>query len=83
MWGLAYKTLIPCNLYGRWDHYGDLERSHLMAAIVTKVEEALRTGQQDITTGEQVRLDGNFSTPPILLIASSDRLTTSTGFRIP
>jgi GDP-L-fucose synthase len=46
--GLRYKTLIPCNLYGRWDHYGDLERSHLMAAIVTKVEQALRNGEGEI-----------------------------------
>jgi GDP-L-fucose synthase len=47
--GLKYRTLIPCNLYGRWDHYGDIERSHLMAAIVTKVEDAIRTRQQEIT----------------------------------
>lgn len=47
--GITYKTLIPSNLYGRWDHYGDLERSHLMAAIVTKVEEAIRNGDEEIT----------------------------------
>ena len=46
--GLEYKTLIPCNLYGRWDHYDDLEHSHLMAAIVTKVERALGGGEDEI-----------------------------------
>jgi GDP-L-fucose synthase len=47
--GVRYRTLIPSNLYGRWDHYRDLERSHLMAAIVTKVEEAIRKGDDEIT----------------------------------
>jgi len=53
--GLRYRTLIPCNLYGRWDHYDDLERSHLMAAIITKVERAMRNREAEITiwgTGE-------------------------------
>ncbi|HVP65325.1 MAG TPA: GDP-L-fucose synthase [candidate division Zixibacteria bacterium] len=47
--GLMYRTLIPCNLYGRWDHYNDLERSHLMAALVTKVEKAIETGAREVT----------------------------------
>jgi GDP-L-fucose synthase len=47
--GLMYRTLIPCNLYGRWDHYNDLERSHLMAAIVTKIERAVESGAKEVT----------------------------------
>jgi GDP-L-fucose synthase len=47
--GLMYRTLIPCNLFGRWDHYNDLERSHLMAAIVTKIERAVETGAKEVT----------------------------------
>lgn len=31
-----YKTYIPCNLFGRWDHY-DSEKSHLLPAIIKKL----------------------------------------------
>ena len=37
--GFNYKTLIPCNLYGPNDNY-DLEKSHLLAAIIRKLNEA-------------------------------------------
>ena len=33
----SYKTLIPCNLFGRYDHFGP-EDSHLIASIITKME---------------------------------------------
>lgn len=33
---LNYKTVIPCNLYGRYDHFEET-RSHLVAAIINKV----------------------------------------------
>ena len=33
---VSYKTLIPCNLYGRYDHF-DPTRSHLIAAIILKM----------------------------------------------
>ena len=38
-----YKTLIPCNLYGRHDHF-HAGRSHLIAAIFEKVHHAKRNG---------------------------------------
>jgi len=38
---VLYKTYIPCNLFGRWDHY-DLEKSHLLPAIIKKVHEAVK-----------------------------------------
>jgi GDPmannose 4,6-dehydratase len=38
---LSYKTYIPCNLFGRWDHY-DSEKSHLLPAIIKKVHEAVK-----------------------------------------
>jgi len=41
---LDYKTLIPCNLYGRHDHF-EPARSHLVAAALRKVHEAARRGQ--------------------------------------
>lgn len=41
-----YKTLIPCNIYGRWDKF-DPERSHLIPAIIYKITKAVQN-QQDI-----------------------------------
>jgi GDP-L-fucose synthase len=40
---LQYKTIIPCNLYGRYDKY-DLVSSHLVPAAIRKVVEAHRQG---------------------------------------
>ncbi len=34
-----YKTLIPCNLYGRWDKF-DPGSSHLISAIIKKIHDA-------------------------------------------
>ena len=34
-----YKTLIPCNLYGRHDKYGK-SNSHLIPAVIQKIYEA-------------------------------------------
>ena len=34
-----YKTLIPCNLYGRYDNF-DPKSSHLIAAIIHKLHQA-------------------------------------------
>lgn len=39
----AYKTLIPCNLYGRWDKF-DPNCSHLIPAIIHKLHDAKRRG---------------------------------------
>jgi GDP-L-fucose synthase len=37
--GYQYKTLIPCNLYGRYDKF-DPQHSHLLPAIIHKVHQA-------------------------------------------
>lgn len=37
--GVAYKTLIPCNLYGYWDKF-DPNHSHMIPAVVRKIHEA-------------------------------------------
>lgn len=42
-----YKTLIPCNLYGRHDKF-DPEHSHLLPAIIHKVHQAKESGQQTV-----------------------------------
>lgn len=42
-----YKTLIPCNLYGRYDKF-DPAHSHLVPAIIHKVHQAKQSGQQTV-----------------------------------
>ncbi|HEY8035024.1 MAG TPA: GDP-L-fucose synthase [Methylobacter sp.] len=42
-----YKTLIPCNLYGRHDKF-DPAHSHLVPAIIHKVYQAKQSGQQAV-----------------------------------
>lgn len=42
-----YKTLIPCNIYGRYDKF-DPAHSHLLPAIIHKVHQAKQSGQQTI-----------------------------------
>lgn len=42
-----YKTLIPCNLYGRHDKF-DPAHSHLIPAIIHKVHQAKQSGQQSV-----------------------------------
>ncbi len=41
--GRTWRTLIPCNLYGVFDHY-DPAKSHLVAAALAKIDHALKTG---------------------------------------
>lgn len=45
--GLLYKTIIPCNLYGKYDKY-DLVTSHLVPAAIRKVYEAHRDGRDTV-----------------------------------
>ena len=42
-----YKTLIPCNLYGRHDKFAPAH-SHLVPAIIHKVYQAKQSGQQTV-----------------------------------
>jgi GDP-L-fucose synthase len=44
---LQYKTLIPCNLYGRHDKFAP-EHSHLLPAIIHKVHLAKTSGAQTV-----------------------------------
>ncbi|AUH63477.1 NAD-dependent epimerase/dehydratase family protein [Paracoccus zhejiangensis] len=43
----AYRTLIPCNLFGTGDHFGSAA-SHLIAAIITKVVDARNEGAGEV-----------------------------------
>lgn len=42
-----YKTLLPCNLYGRWDKF-DAKHSHLIAAIIQKIDHACNHGETSV-----------------------------------
>lgn len=46
-YGVAYKTLIPCNLYGYWDNYNP-QTSHLIAAIIAKIHQAIINDKQNL-----------------------------------
>jgi len=39
--GLNYKTLIPCNLYGKYDNFHPL-KSHLIPAVIRKIHDATK-----------------------------------------
>jgi GDP-L-fucose synthase len=43
-----YKTLIPCNLYGRHDKYSKTN-SHLIPAVIRKIHEAKVAGNETVT----------------------------------
>ncbi len=40
--GLSYKTLIPCNLYGKYDNFHPV-KSHMIPAVIRKVHEGAKT----------------------------------------
>jgi GDP-L-fucose synthase len=42
-----YKTLLPCNLYGRWDKF-EQASSHLVPAIIRKVHQAMAEGKASV-----------------------------------
>lgn len=42
-----YKTILPCNLYGRFDKF-DPSHSHLIPAVIHKIHEAKISGQQEV-----------------------------------
>jgi len=49
-----YKTLIPCNIYGRFDKF-DPAHSHLVPAIIHKIHQAKANGE----TAVEIWGDGN------------------------
>jgi len=45
--GCLYKTMIPCNLYGRHDKF-DPKHSHLIPAIIHKIRQAVDAGHTPV-----------------------------------
>lgn len=55
-YGTKYQYLIPCNLYGEHDKFG--ESSHFVAALIKKIHQAKSTNEEKITlfgTGTPLR----------------------------
>ena len=55
-YGTKYQYLIPCNLYGEFDKYGD--NSHFIAALIKKIHLAKTSGSDKIVlfgTGKPLR----------------------------
>lgn len=46
-YGTNYQYLIPCNLYGEFDKFG--ENSHFLAALIKKIHDAKIKGEDKIT----------------------------------
>jgi len=42
-----YKTIIPCNLYGRFDKF-DPNHSHMIPAVIRKIDEAKKNNLEEI-----------------------------------
>lgn len=56
-YGVPFTALVPANLYGPGDHFGQ-ESSHFLAAAVTKIERAREAGAAGVTffgTGRALR----------------------------
>lgn len=47
-YGRAWRTLIPCNLFGPEDHFGS-DSAHLVAAAITKLLRAQQQGLPEVT----------------------------------
>jgi GDP-L-fucose synthase len=46
-YGVNYKTLIPCNLYGRWDKFS-YQHSHMIPAVIQKIHLAKTGGDSEV-----------------------------------
>jgi GDP-L-fucose synthase len=42
-----FKTLIPCNLFGRWDKF-DAAHSHMIPAVIRKIHDAKMSGSEQV-----------------------------------
>ena len=53
-----YNYLIPCNLYGEYDHFDDPEKCHFITALIRKIIDAKNNGDGNIElfgTGNPLR----------------------------
>ena len=53
-----YNYLVPCNLYGEYDHFDDPEKCHFITALIRKIIDSENAGRNEITlfgTGAPLR----------------------------
>jgi GDP-L-fucose synthase len=53
-----YNYLVPCNLYGEYDHFDDPNKCHFITALIRKIIDAENQGKDEITlfgTGNPLR----------------------------
>ena len=53
-----YNYLVPCNLYGEYDHFDDPEKCHFITALIRKIIDSENAGKDEITlfgTGSPLR----------------------------
>ena len=56
--GTNWNYLIPCNLYGEYDHFEDPEKCHFITALIRKIIDSENNGESNITlfgTGSPLR----------------------------
>ena len=56
--GTNWNYLIPCNLYGEYDHFDDPEKCHFITALIRKIIDSENDGSNTITlfgTGSPLR----------------------------
>ena len=76
-----YKTLVPCNLYGRWDKF-DPEHSHLIPAIIHKIHQAKVTSHDEVviwgdgTARREFMYAGDFADCIVNAICNYDSMPT-------
>lgn len=46
-YGTNYKSIIPCNIYGRWDSFNS-NKSHLVPAIISKISESIHMNNKTV-----------------------------------
>ncbi|MHB8632524.1 MAG: GDP-L-fucose synthase family protein [Thermoplasmatota archaeon] len=44
--GVHYRSIVPCNLYGRYDHFEE-KRGHLVAALIHRLHHAAARGDRE------------------------------------
>ena len=57
-YGTEYNYLIPCNLYGEYDHFDNPNQCHFITALIRKIIDSENEGRDEITlfgTGEPLR----------------------------
>ena len=57
-YGTKYNYLIPCNLYGEYDHFDDPDKCHFITALIRKIIDSENEGRDEIIlfgTGNPLR----------------------------